>query len=439
MNRGLRARLKDVFGARSGDAPPQPAGPERDLNTLSPPLSEEEIERLYREQVLTQEFYGDAYVVSLTAFVSAAADDIAESIVRTLRPRRVLDVGCGLGQVVWALRSRGVDAAGCDFSEAFLANAPEEVRPHLHQADVTDLSAFETGAYDLVMCMEVLEHLPERLSRECVRELKRLSRGTVLVTTPSFGRNWPGRYGLPLNVPEWRADALAGRRFANLVLGPDGRPHHGHLTLATYDWWTELFRAEGLERNRDIENAWLEHPERPLWVHHWNPYVLHQALEPVFRVGETCERQGSFGWYPAEDWGADGQVRWTREAAQAVLRTGVADPEVTVCVSAGPDSLAWPRPLQVRVRSAGSGPWMAATVLVPPGGFRDLRLRGCRASAGDLIEVRLDAAPFRPALLPEALPDTRALGVAVREIAAVAGGDGPALVLHAEPPPQAVD
>lgn len=371
--RGFRARLSGVINSRAGQDGPvaAQAASEDDPNSLSEPLSADEIEQLYREQVLTQEFYGDAYVASLTAFVSAAAADLADAIVRSLRPARVLDVGCGLGQVVWALRERGVDAAGCDFSEAFLANAPEEVRPHLHQADVTDLGAFETGAYDLVMCMEVLEHLPERLSRQCVRELKRLSRGAVLVTTPSFGRNWPGRFGLPLNVPEWRADALAGRRFANLVLGPDGRPHHGHLTLATYDWWTGLFRSEGLVRNRDIENEWLEDPERPLWVHRWNPYVLHEATSPVYRVGETCVRQGGHGWNPVEDWGDEGQVRWSQATAQVVLRSEDEGPDLALVVHGGPESLAWPRELRVSVRVREGG-WTACTVLVPPGGFHQV-------------------------------------------------------------------
>jgi SAM-dependent methyltransferase len=87
--------------------------------------------------------------------------------------RRVLDVGCGNGIYLAALRGRGVDTVGCDLSAGMLAAA----RPHptLVNADVTRLP-FPTGAFDVVLAPHMLYHVPDRPA--AAQELRRvLSRG----------------------------------------------------------------------------------------------------------------------------------------------------------------------------------------------------------------------------------------------------------------------
>lgn len=122
----MRKRIRGAAGAlrRGRGAPPDP-----DQYHLSEPLSDADITEIYEGQVLTQEFYGDAYAPSLTTELSDAADEMAAAIVETFAPASVLDVGCGLGQLVVALRRRGVEAVGCDYSEAFLRLAPADARP----------------------------------------------------------------------------------------------------------------------------------------------------------------------------------------------------------------------------------------------------------------------------------------------------------------------
>ena len=53
-----------------------------------------------------------------TRFFGAIADHLVSSI----QPRRVLDAGCALGLLVEALRDRGVDAEGIDLSSYAIAN-----------------------------------------------------------------------------------------------------------------------------------------------------------------------------------------------------------------------------------------------------------------------------------------------------------------------------
>lgn len=395
---------------------------------------------IYEGEVLTPEFYGEAYAPSLgTTTVSAAQEAMAAAIVETFAPATVLDVGCGLGQLVVALRRCGVDAVGCDFSEAFLRLAPDDARPHLRQMDVTALDAFDADAFDLVLCMEVLEHLPVAMVHRCVDEMQRVARGPIVVTTPSFGPNWPGRAGLPLDHPSWRADALAGRRFSQIVIAPDGRPHHGHLTLAGYDWWTSLFTGHGLVRERDIENAWLEHPERPLWHHHWNVYVLGGVSSAEYVPGETCHRQGGVGWHRLEHLG-DRQVRWSGERAQLHVRAPSDAPTLEMTLWPGPAALLRPRQVEVSARRLPDGPPSSVVLGVAPGAWHDLVLAGVPARAGDLVEIILDIRePFRPDLLSADSHDARSLGVAVSRVAAVdQGGRAADATLAPTPPVQPI-
>jgi len=81
---------------------------------------------------------------------------IADLIVSKIRPRRMLDAGCGPGLLVELLRDRGVEAYGFDISEYAIAHVPESVKPYCWQASVADEI---TERYDLILCQEVFPHV----------------------------------------------------------------------------------------------------------------------------------------------------------------------------------------------------------------------------------------------------------------------------------------
>jgi len=68
----------------------------------------------------------------------------------------VLDVGCAKGLFVQALASVGVDATGFDISTHAVESAHEDVRDRIRVASITEPL---TARYDLISCIEVLEHL----------------------------------------------------------------------------------------------------------------------------------------------------------------------------------------------------------------------------------------------------------------------------------------
>ena len=86
-----------------------------------------------------------------------------------LAGKKVLDVGCGGGILSESMAHRGASVTGIDLGEAPLGVA----RLHAEESGVTveyrhisveGLAAEEPGYYDVVTCMEMLEHVPDPAS-----------------------------------------------------------------------------------------------------------------------------------------------------------------------------------------------------------------------------------------------------------------------------------
>lgn len=95
-------------------------------------------------------------------------DGIAERIVEEIQPATALDAGCAMGFLVEALRKRGVEAWGVDVSEYAIERAHPEVRPYCWVGSITEPFP---QSYDLIVSIEVLEHMPPEESVQAVRNL----------------------------------------------------------------------------------------------------------------------------------------------------------------------------------------------------------------------------------------------------------------------------
>ncbi len=117
----------------------------------------------------------------------------ALSLAGDLSGKRVLDVGCGRGELVVQSAMRGAEAWGIDYADAAVAiaqraldgsdAAPRE-RMHVQQMDVKALQ-FDDGFFDAVFMMDVVEHLyPAELSK-ALDQLRRTMRpgGRLIVHT----------------------------------------------------------------------------------------------------------------------------------------------------------------------------------------------------------------------------------------------------------------
>lgn len=158
------------------------------------------------------------------------------TLVAPLAAQDVLDAGCGEGlgltRLAPVLPGR---VTGFDLSEEAVSRARAA-----HPAgtfSIEDITAlpYDDGAFDLVICMEVLEHLPE--PAKALRELKRVCRGHLLLSVP--------------HEPWFQ--------LGNLVRGQ----------------WRE---------------TWGNHPEH---VQHWGKRSFQRFLESELRA---VELHGSFPW-----------------------------------------------------------------------------------------------------------------------------------------------
>ncbi|MGC9349623.1 MAG: class I SAM-dependent methyltransferase [Anaerolineae bacterium] len=95
-------------------------------------------------------------------------DGIAERIVEDLAPSTVLDAGCAFGFLVEALRRRGVEAYGIDISEYAISQVHPDVSPYCWVGSVTQPFP---QRYDLIVSIEVLEHLPRHQADKAVANL----------------------------------------------------------------------------------------------------------------------------------------------------------------------------------------------------------------------------------------------------------------------------
>ena len=133
-----------------------------------------------------------------------------ERVAGPLAGRRVLDVGCGGGILAESLALQGADVLGIDLSEKSLGVA------RLHKlesgVDVTyravsaeALADEQPAAFDIVTCMEMLEHVPDAASSvdACVRLVR--PDGMLLFST--LNRN-PKSYALAILGAEYLLNLL---------------------------------------------------------------------------------------------------------------------------------------------------------------------------------------------------------------------------------------
>ena len=96
-----------------------------------------------------------------------------------LAGKKVLDVGCGGGILSEGMAQRGADVTGIDLGDANLTTAKlhaleSGVKVDYQCVAVEDFAEQHAGEFDIVTCLEMLEHVPdpESIVRACAKLVK---------------------------------------------------------------------------------------------------------------------------------------------------------------------------------------------------------------------------------------------------------------------------
>lgn len=185
-----------------------------------------------------------------------------------LADQHVLDVGCGGGILAESMALRGAQVLGIDMGEAPLAVA------QLHQLEsgavldyqritAEELAETQAARFDIVTCMEMLEHVPDPAStiQACVQLVK--PGGHVFFST--INRN-----------PKSYLFAIIGAEYVLRMLPRGTHDFRKFIRPSELDGWT---RAAGL-------------PIRHITGLHYNPLTRHYWLGPGVSVNYMvhCQR-----------------------------------------------------------------------------------------------------------------------------------------------------
>lgn len=183
-------------------------------------------------------------------------DQVLANFGSKLAGKRIVDVGCGGGILSHAMAVRGAQVLGVDLGEANL-KAGEIYAAKTNMSDsvqfrhvaVEALAAEQAGSYDVVTCMEMLEHVPDpsAIVRACFALLK--PNGVCVMST--INRN-----------PKAYLFAIVGAEYVLRLVDKGTHDYHKFITPAELDQMATdagfmRFDMTGLHYNPLTKRFWL--------------------------------------------------------------------------------------------------------------------------------------------------------------------------------------
>ncbi|MBC7227785.1 MAG: class I SAM-dependent methyltransferase [Thermoflexales bacterium] len=200
-----------------------------------------------------------------------------------IRGARILNLGCGTANDVWWLAGEN-EIIGLDYAQSGLRVAQR----HGVVGVVVDLNLsprlpFRDGAFDIVICKDILEHILEPLI--VLQEVRRVLKddGYVIISVPNH-------FYLPMRVR-----ILLGKGLIWKSIGSDHSQHYDewnymHIRFFTYQGFHRFLRAAGFR------------PEKWYWdlgtlAHYNNPDMWLEPQLWKMAHGKPISRRGKLGLY----------------------------------------------------------------------------------------------------------------------------------------------
>ena len=180
--------------------------------------------------------------------------DYIEQRAGGLQGKRILDIGCGGGILAESMAARGAQVLGIDLGEAPLAVA------RLHQLEsgvaldyehvaAEELAARQPASFDVVTCMEMLEHVPDPAST--IRAAAQLVQPGGHVFFSTINRN-----------PKSYLFIIVGVEYVLRMLPKGTHEYQKFIRPSELDAWArdsglQLAELTGLHHNPLTKNYWL--------------------------------------------------------------------------------------------------------------------------------------------------------------------------------------
>lgn len=118
-------------------------------------------------------------------FKQQQAIDIVQQLGYTSqwRPDNVLVVGCAKGFLVSALQRLGIICEGIDISE-FAIKESKHYTEKCHVGNICDMKEYKDKQFEVVICLETLEHIPQEHLSKAIDEVCRVARLYAVISTP---------------------------------------------------------------------------------------------------------------------------------------------------------------------------------------------------------------------------------------------------------------
>ncbi len=167
------------------------------------------------------DLYDRVYFERQNIAMRKSAQGIAASIIERLPTvRHAVDVGCGSGSIIEALRERGISSIGLEYAEAAL-DLCRSKGLDVRKFDIESEEKVALSA-DLVLSTEVAEHIPEEHADAYVDLLTGLA-DTILMTAAVPGQG-----------------------------GTD------HVNEQPNEYWIEKFMCRGFSHDMAVSQSWRE-------------------------------------------------------------------------------------------------------------------------------------------------------------------------------------
>ena len=128
----------------------------------------------------------DGYDDYLTRFKKEGQDTVLR-LIKVIEPDsnwRFLDVGCGMGGIILALRKSGFKAWGTEVSPFCLKRSP--VRKWMESGNVCELS-YKNNSFDVVTCIDVFCYLNKKEAMRASKELVRVAKHYLYIESVCKG------------------------------------------------------------------------------------------------------------------------------------------------------------------------------------------------------------------------------------------------------------